>query len=102
MSDFRHACRALWGARRYSSAVIATLTSGLTLARWHLRPAARRALGSVALGLAAGMLASTAAARVIKADLYRVSPFDPAVWTLGALSVIRVYPRRSATSPRSA
>jgi hypothetical protein len=36
------------------------------------------------------MLASTAAARVIEADLYRVSPFDPAVWTLGALSVIGV------------
>ena len=67
-----------------SSAVVASLTLAPGgICRRRLAERSDRSLG-----LAAGMLASAAAARVIEAHRYRVRPLDPAVWTLGALSVI--------------
>ena len=55
-----------------------------------VRELLREQLGAVLVGLAGGMLVSAVAARFIEAHLYRISPFDPAVWAIGAVTVIGV------------
>jgi predicted permease len=50
----------------------------------------REQMGAVLVGLAAGMLVSAVAARFIEAHLYRISPFDPLVWAIGAVTVLGV------------
>ena len=55
-----------------------------------VRELLREQLGAVLVGLAGGMLVSAVAARFIEAHLYRISPYDPAVWAIGAMTVIGV------------
>jgi hypothetical protein len=62
---------------------------GATPAR-VVRELLREQMGAVLAGLAAGMLVSAVAARFIEAHLYRISPFDPLVWAIGAVTVLGV------------
>jgi len=60
-------------------------------------------LASVAAGLMLGAIIASGSGRFLRAHLYEVSPFDPAVWAITAVSVLAIttlgawFPARTAS-----
>jgi len=63
----------------------------------------REQLASVAAGLMLGAIIASGSGRFLRAHLYEVSPFDPAVWAITAVSVLAIttlgawFPARTAS-----